>query len=385
MTSSRSGRPAGAAGDQRSDGSPVPPGQQHDRSDQHPAEGRPRRVLVTGAAGFVGSNLAEALVARGDEVVGVDAFTDSYSRWHKERNLLALRCSPRFRFHELDLRTATIDPLLEGIDTVFNEAAFPGLPRSWSEVEDYVGCNLLAVARLIDACRRQGVRRFVQASTSSVYGEYAIGDENQPTQPVSPYGMSKLAAESLLLAHVQAHDFPAIILRYFSIYGPRQRPDMAYHIFIESLRAGRPITIFGDGRQSRSNTFISDCIDGTLAASDAGEIGEIYNIGGGVPLELIAAVDVIADTLDQTPTVSYGPPRPGDQRTTWADTSKAWEAFGYQPRIEPIEGLAAQVRWHVDAAEGDRGGRWAGRAPAATRSDNGHDDVEVRSLAVPGR
>jgi UDP-glucuronate 4-epimerase len=323
-------------------------------------ERRARRVLVTGAAGFVGSHLAEALVARGDEVVGIDAFTDSYDRWHKERNLLALRGAPRFTFHEVDLRTAALDPILEGVDTVVNEAAFPGLPRSWNEVDDYVGCNLLAVARLIDACRRQGVRRFVQASTSSVYGATAVGDEEQPTRPVSPYGMSKLAAESLLLAHVQSHGFPAVILRYFSIYGPRQRPDMAYHIFIEAIRAGRPITVFGDGHQSRSNTFVSDCVDATVAAAESAQVGEIYNVGGGVALELNEAIAIIAATLGRTPTVVYAPARPGDQRTTWAQTGKARQAFGYRPRVEPRAGLAAQVRWHLDVAEGDRGNRWAG-------------------------
>jgi UDP-glucuronate 4-epimerase len=246
------------------------------------------------------------------------------------------------------------------VDTVFNEAAFPGLPRSWSEVDDYVGCNLLAVARLIDACRRQHVRRFVQASTSSVYGEFAIGDEAQPTRPVSPYGMSKLAAESLLLAHVHAHGFPAVILRYFSIYGPRQRPDMAYHIFVEALRARVPITVFGDGHQSRSNTFVTDCVDGTLAAAESGRIGEIYNLGGGVALELGDAIELIAGSLGVTPVVTYAPARAGDQRTTWADTSKAHEDFGYRPKVEPVAGLAAQVQWHVDVAEGDRGWRLMG-------------------------
>jgi UDP-glucuronate 4-epimerase len=338
-------------------------GQQPDRHEGQARNGhlqQRRRMLVTGVAGFVGSNLAEALIARGHEVVGVDAFTDSYPRWHKERNLLALRSSPRFRFHEADLRTAPLDPLLEGVDTVFNEAAFPGLPRSWSEVDDYVGCNLLAVARLIDACRRQQVRRFVQASTSSVYGEFAIGDEAQPTRPVSPYGMSKLAAESLLLAHVHAHGFPAVILRYFSIYGPRQRPDMAYHIFVEALRARVPITVFGDGHQSRSNTFVTDCVDGTLAAAESGRIGEIYNLGGGVALELGDAIELIAGSLGVTPVVTYAPARAGDQRTTWADTSKAHEDFGYRPKVEPVAGLAAQVQWHVDVAEGDRGWRLMG-------------------------
>jgi nucleoside-diphosphate-sugar epimerase len=325
-----------------------------------PALRAPRRALVTGVAGFVGSHLAETLVAHGHEVVGVDAFTNSYPRWYKERNLLGLRGCDRFRFHQLDLRTDDLDQVLEGVDTVFNEAAFPGLPRSWSELEDYLGCNLLAVSRLIDACSRQRVRRFVQASTSSVYGEFAVGDEEQPTRPVSPYGMTKLAAESLLLAHVHAHGFPAVILRYFSIYGPRQRPDMAYHIFIEALRSGRPVTVFGDGLQSRSNTFIADCVDGTLQAAEAGVIGEIYNIGGGVPLQLGEALRLIATAVGRAPTIVYADARPGDQRTTRADTAKAHDAFGYVPRIEPLEGLADQVRWHLAGAEGDRGGRWNG-------------------------
>lgn len=314
----------------------------------------PQRILVTGAAGFIGSHVAQALVDAGREVVGIDGFIDSYPRWVKERNLLRLRQSPRFTFGELDLRTAPLDDWVEGVDAVVNEAAFAGLPRSWQEVDAYVGCNLLAVQRLIDVCRHHGVRRFVQASTSSVYGLEAVGDELAPLRPVSPYGMSKLAAEHLLLSHVHAHDFPATILRYFSIYGPRQRPDMAYHIIIERLRRGEPISVFGDGHQSRSNTFVADCVAGTLAALSGAEVGEAYNIGGGVRLELAEAITIMADILGATPELRFGPPRAGDQRTTLADTSKARETFGYLPTVDPIAGLAVQVRWHVDVAWGDR-------------------------------
>jgi UDP-glucuronate 4-epimerase len=362
-----------------------------DRSFARPDVGRRpqtptnQRVLVTGAAGFVGSNLAESLVASGHDVIGVDAFTDSYARWYKERNLLALRGSSRFRFHELDLRTATLDPILEGIDTVYNEAAFPGLTRSWTELEAYVSCNVLAMARLIDGCRRQGVRRFVQASTSSVYGEFAVGDEQQLTHPISPYGMSKLAAESLLLAHVHAHGFPALILRYFSIYGPRQRPDMAYHIFIEALRRDEPVTVFDDGHQSRSNTHVSDCVAGTIAAADRGEVGEVYNIGGGVPIELGEALDVIASALGRTPAITYATARPGDQRATWADTAKAREAFGYEPKVHPMDGLRDQVRWHLDAAHGDHHDRWSAPSLAGTAT-SGLGELPAGGVAatVPG-
>jgi nucleoside-diphosphate-sugar epimerase len=319
---------------------------------------RATRHLVTGVAGFVGSHLAEALLARGHHVVGIDAFTDSYPRWYKERNLLGLRRNEEFEFLELDLRTADLDPALVGVDTVFNQAAFPGLPRSWTEVEEYVACNLVAVSRLVSASTRQGVRRFVQASTSSVYGRRAVGDELQPTSPVSPYGMSKLAAEHLLLAHVQNYDFPAVILRYVSIYGPRQRPDMAYHIFIEALRRRREVTVFGDGHQSRSNTFVRDCVNGTIAAAQHATVGEIYNIGGGVPLELNEAIGLIATELGHQPRVSYAPPRAGDQQITFADTTKALDAFGFQPQVSPDQGLIAQVRWHLDVADGDRGAQW---------------------------
>jgi nucleoside-diphosphate-sugar epimerase len=319
---------------------------------------RGARHLVTGVAGFVGSHLAEALLARGHHVVGIDAFTDSYPRWYKERNLLALRRAEGFEFLELDLRTADLDAALVGVDTVFNQAAFPGLPRSWTEVEEYVACNLVAVSRLVAASTRQGVRRFVQASTSSVYGQRAVGDELQSTSPVSPYGMSKLAAEHLLLAHVQSHAFPAVILRYFSIYGPRQRPDMAYHIFIEALRRGHEITVFGDGHQSRSNTFVHDCVDGTIAAAEGATVGEIYNIGGGVPIELGDAIGLIGSALGCPPRVSYAPPRAGDQQITFADTAKALDAFGFEPKISPDQGLTAQVRWHLDVADGDRGAQW---------------------------
>jgi UDP-glucuronate 4-epimerase len=334
----------------------VPPHEPHIHLSSDP---EPQRILVTGAAGFVGSHLSEALLAGGHHVVGVDAFTTSYSRWLKERNLLSLRQSPNFEFVELDLRHDDLDPVLEGIDTVVNEAAYPGLPRSWTDLEAYVACNLLAVARLIDAGTKAGIRRFVQASTSSVYGENAIGDEQQSTRPVSPYGMSKLAAEQLLLAHVYAHGFPATILRYFSIYGPRQRPDMAYHIVIEALRHGRPVTIFGDGHQSRSNTFVSDCVAGTIAAIGGAELGEIYNIGGGVRIELLEAVKIISQELGCEPLLHHAPPRAGDQRVTEADTTKAREAFGYVPLIEPERGLRAQVHWHVDVGDGDRAARWA--------------------------
>ena len=318
------------------------------RTTTPPTETDGRRYLVTGAAGFIGSHLVEALLERGHRVVGIDGFVDSYEREVKVQNLLGALGDRHFEFVELDLRTDDVRPWVEDVDVVVNEAAFAGLPRSWTDVESYVGCNLLAVQRLVVAALDAGVSRFVQASTSSVYGLNAVGDERMATEPISPYGISKLAAEQLIQAHVVAHGLPATILRYFSIYGPRQRPDMAYHIFIERLRRGLPVTVFGDGRQSRSNTFVADCVAGTLAAVDRGEVGTVYNIGGGAEIELLDAIEIIADELGVHPRIEHRPPRPGDQRRTCADTSRARETFDYRPTVDPEDGLRAQVRWHLE-------------------------------------
>jgi UDP-glucuronate 4-epimerase len=319
----------------------------HPSIHQGPNPAGPRRFLVTGVGGFIGSHVAEALVRAGNEVVGVEGFAPSYPRAYKERNLRDLRGEDRFTLVECDLRTAPLHTLMEGVNVVINEAAIAGLPRSWTDVSFYMDANVTALSRLIEASERAGVDRFIQASTSSVYGTYACGDEQQPTEPVSPYGISKLAGEHLVLAHVSAHDLPATILRYFSIYGPRQRPDMAYHIFIEKLRANEPLTIFGDGHQSRSNTFVEDCVEGTVAAVDGGDVGEVYNIGGGVRLELEEAVSILATELEADPVLFHEAPRPGDQRETFAVTAKAAETFGYAPRTDPRTGLAAQVQWHL--------------------------------------
>jgi len=303
------------------------------------------RILVTGVAGFVGSHVGERLLADGHEVVGLDAFTDYYPRAIKERNLAGLLGRPRFTFHELDLRTAPLGGVVAGVDAVIHEAAMPGLPRSWSDVEAYLDCNVLAVARLLEACRAANVGRFLHASTSSVYGLEAVGDETMPLRPISPYGVTKLAAEHLILAHVDTFGFPAVLVRYFSIYGPRQRPDMAYNRFIEALLDGRPITVFGDGEQIRSNTFITDAVEGTVRALEGGRVGEVYNIGGGESLTVNRAIATIAEIVGVEPALERRPAQPGDQRRTGADTGRAERTFGYRPTVGAREGLAAQVAW----------------------------------------
>jgi nucleoside-diphosphate-sugar epimerase len=303
------------------------------------------RIVVTGAAGFIGSHLSEQLLAEGHEVLGIDSFVDYYPRATKEANLAALRERTGFQFCEVDLRHGDLDDLLDGAEAVVNEAAMAGLMRSWSDLDLYVGCNVLGLHRLVEAARRAGVSRFVQASTSSVYGRDAVGDETMATRPVSPYGVTKLAAEHLLMAQHAAFAFPVVILRYFSVYGPRQRPDMAYHIFIDKILRGEPITVYGDGTQSRSNTFVTDAVRGTIDALHDATVGEVYNIGGGEELALLDAIELIAAATGRRPIVRHEAARPGDQRRTAASTDKARRAFGFAPTTAPADGMGSQVRW----------------------------------------
>lgn len=305
------------------------------------------RIVVTGAAGFIGSTLCETLLEEGHEVVGLDAFIPYYPRTVKEANLAPLIGRPGFRFVEMDLRTDELAPCVDGAEAIVHEAAMAGLMRSWTDLELYVSCNILATNRLIEAATRAGVRRFILASTSSVYGREAVGDEDRPLEPSSPYGITKLACEKLVLAHVETSGLPATIVRYFSIFGPRQRPDMAYHRFIEAMIDGQPITVFGDGEQTRSNTYVADAVRGTIGALERGAIGGIYNIGGGRTISLNEAIATIAGHLGVTPVIVTEPARPGDQRHTSADITRARTILGYAPTTDPSEGLRQQVAWHL--------------------------------------
>jgi nucleoside-diphosphate-sugar epimerase len=304
------------------------------------------RVLVTGAAGFVGSTLCEALVRAGNDVIGLDSFVPYYDRVVKETNLAGLSTMENFRFVESDLRTDDLVSHLETIDAVVHLAAMPGLSRSWTDIELYSSCNVVGTARIVDASRSVGVGRFVHISTSSVYGADAVGDETMPLAPASPYGVTKLAAEHLVLANIRQFDFPALILRYFSIYGPRQRPDMGYHIFCEALLDDAPITVYGDGMQTRSNTYIDDCVSGTILALEAGRLGEAYNLGGGEIVSVIDALDILESASGVRPRLVRGDPRPGDQRATRAVCDKAADHFGYRALVAPADGLKRQFEWH---------------------------------------
>ena len=304
-------------------------------------------VVVTGAAGFVGSHLSEQLIARGHSVVGIDAFIPYYPRSLKERNLTLLLQEPKFSFHEADLRKADLQPLLEDADAVFHLAAMAGLLRSWQEFDDYVSCNINATQRLLAAACDVGVPHFLQISTSSVYGRFATGDEESPLVPISPYGITKLAAENLCRAYAENYDLPVTILRLFSVYGPRQRPDMGYNIFIRSILQDELITVDGDGTDSRSNTYVTDCAHGLILAFEQPEksSGQTFNIGGGEEVSVNQVLQTLQELSGREARIAHGPRRPGDQRRTVADISKATELLTYHPSTTIVEGLASQLAW----------------------------------------
>jgi nucleoside-diphosphate-sugar epimerase len=304
------------------------------------------RCLVTGAAGFIGSHLCEQLLHAGHEVTGLDCFIAYYPRSAKEANLSEFARHPRFRFYAADLRTDPLDTFLEEADVVFHLAAMPGLVQSWTSFDTYTTCNVQATQRLLEAVQRTGKRlqRFILASTSSVYGRFASGDESLPTRPVSPYGVTKLAAEHLCRAYAEATDLPLVILRYFSVYGPRQRPDMAYHRFMRALLNGEPITVYGDGEQVRGNTFIQDCVAATVAAVRC-HVGETYNIGGGETATVWDIIRRLERLTGLKARIQQEAARTGDQRHTFADCAKLLNHVGWEPRNTLDEGLEQQWEW----------------------------------------
>lgn len=303
------------------------------------------KFLVTGAAGFIGSRLCERLLRDGHEVVGLDAFIPYYPRPFKDANLVALLEQPRFTLHSLDLRSDHLTPALQGVEGVYHLAAMAGLTRSWTEFDLYASCNLTATQRLLEATLQAGrLRRFIYASTSSVYGRYASGDETLPTRPISPYGVTKLASENLCRAFAEERGLPLVVLRYFSVYGPGQRPDMGYHKFIAAMRADETLTVFGDGQQVRGNTYIDDCVEATVRALEAPE-GETYNVGGGETASVWDVLEKLKKIIGREAKVRREPARPGDQRHTTADTIKLQRHLGWKPKVGLDEGLARQAEW----------------------------------------
>ena len=303
------------------------------------------RVLVTGAAGFIGSRLTEVLSERGFDVVGVDCFlSDLYSADMKKARYESLRGLSGVDLLELDLRSDDLAPIGE-VDVVINEAAMAGLAKAWDNLALYMDNNVLALGRLINKVSGSDLQKFIQISTSSVYGRMAEGNEESPTEPFSPYGVSKLAAEKLGFAHLNNFGLPFTSLRYFSVYGPGHRPDMAYHRFLAAARDGRPITIYGDGEQRRTNTYVDDIVEGTILAIENAQPGEAYNLSGTESYSLNEALGIIRDITSESITVNYQDVRAGDQRETKGAIDKARDQLGYNPTWTLPEGLRAEWEW----------------------------------------
>jgi UDP-glucose 4-epimerase len=309
-------------------------------------------VVVTGVAGFIGSHVADALVARGDSVVGVDCFSPYYDPRVKRDNLAGLLRSERFRLVEGSLTSLDLDALLADASAVFHLAAQAGVRRSWgTDFEDYLEHNIRATQRLCEAMRRRGGVRLVYSSSSSVYGQTAVlpMKEDHPTHPLSPYGVTKLAGEALCTLYGANYGLPVVCLRYFTVYGPRQRPDMAFHRFIRAALRGDPIEVYGSGTQTRDFTFVDDAVAANLAASDyAGDV-VTFNVGGGSRVSVNHVLDVIGRLLGGSLDVRYQEAQKGDVMHTYADIALASRELGYAPRVGIEEGIQREVEW-VEAA-----------------------------------
>lgn len=315
------------------------------------------RCLVTGVCGFVGSSLAERLIELGHEVIGIDRFSDYYPRPLKESNIQALRQHKGFQLIEADLAELDVIPLMDGVEHLFHQAAQAGVRASWGKsFESYTRDNILSTQRLLEAAKASpSLKRFIYASSSSVYGENAdlpMREHSLP-KPYSPYGVTKLAAEHLCELYRHNFGVPTVSLRYFTVYGPRQRPDMGFHRFIRALLHSHPIRVYGDGEQTRDFTFISDAVEANIA-SMAGKPG-VYNIGGGSRVTLMHVLRTLAEITGIALELEHIESQAGDVRHTWADTSAALEGLGFSPKVGLKEGLSAQVAWHREhLAELDR-------------------------------
>ncbi len=306
------------------------------------------KSVVTGVAGFIGSYLAEELLEMGHQVVGIDSFTEFYPRQMKESNLFALQNNNKFRLIEGRLQDLNLERVLSGANYIFHLAAQAGVRTSWGEsFSDYVDNNIIATQVLLESSKKLHLKKLVYASSSSVYGDVdkLPMSEDMKLCPISPYGVTKLAGERLSSVYNKSYHIPVVILRYFTVYGPRQRPDMAFHRFFRAAINGDTIVIYGDGSQTRDFTFVSDAVRGTLAAAEQGKSGRVYNIGGGNRTSLKDTLAVIKRVSGEKLKVKWDDFHRGDMRHSYADTTRAQRELNFAPQVDLEAGLKQQYQW----------------------------------------
>ncbi|MEW6096331.1 MAG: NAD-dependent epimerase/dehydratase family protein [bacterium] len=306
-------------------------------------------ALVTGCAGFVGSHLSEKLIELGYQVKGIDSFLDYYPRKIKEDNLKNLLNSKDFSFIEADILKADLSTLLDGVEYIFHEAAQAGVRASWGKsFEVYTQNNILTTQTLLEAAKESPqLKKFVYASSSSIYGDTDILPmrEDGIPKPVSPYGVSKLAGEHLCYLYFKNFGVPTVSLRYFTVYGPRQRPDMAFNKFISAILKNKEIQIYGSGKQTRDFTFVADIVDATIQASKIDANGDVFNIGGGSRVTVTEVINLIGEILGKPAKTEYTQTQHGDVLHTWANISKAQKILQYNPKVNLKEGLKEEIAW----------------------------------------
>lgn len=314
------------------------------------------KVLVTGCVGFVGSHVTQRLLQAGHTVVGIDGFISNYDVSIKLRNLLLIGQHPQFTFHSTSLQTGNWQHWLEGVEVIYHLAALPGVRASWGKAfAEYVDHNLLVTQVMLEACKQaKNIEKIVVSSSSSVYGtmQDEITNEQAPLQPISPYGVTKAAMEHICQVYVKAYHLPVVLLRYFTVYGPRQRPDMAFHRFFRHLIRGEPLTIYGDGKQTRDFTYVGDAVEANVLAAIHGTPGDVYNIGGNREYSLLDVIEKMAKIVKQAPQFVFVPELAGDSRRTCADISFAVKRLGYNPLVPLEQGLQAQLNDLTDYWKG---------------------------------
>jgi nucleoside-diphosphate-sugar epimerase len=317
------------------------------------------KCIITGVAGFIGSHLAERLLFDGYEVVGIDSFSDYYPRPLKERNLSQLVSVSGFSFIEADLCSVNISSLISGAAYIFHLAAQPGVRKSWGVgFGEYVDTNVTATQRLLEAAHQvAGLKKLVYASSSSVYGDcpdLPLREESTP-KPISPYGVTKLAGEHLVRLYHVAYGLPTVSLRYFTVYGPRQRPDMAFYRFLRAIYGAQEIEVYGNGEQTRDFTYVCDIVNANTLAMSCSHNGGTFNIGGGSRVTINHCIELLSKITQIEPKVCYLPAQPGDARDTWADITAARLSLGYEPTVGLTEGLTAERAWYCTQALADGG------------------------------